>query len=91
MPREICAKSGKGQGVEEKGLDARTGQVLVEVDPRYFRPTEVEFLLGDAAKAKAKLGWTHTTAFADLVKEMVASDLEAVQREHNALGRRSTS
>jgi GDPmannose 4,6-dehydratase len=81
----------QGKGVEEKGLDAKTGQVLVEIDPRYFRPTEVEFLLGDAAKAKAKLGWRHTTAFAELVKEMVASDLETVQREHNALGRRSTS
>jgi GDPmannose 4,6-dehydratase len=79
----------RGQGVDEKGLDAATGETLVEIDRRYFRPTEVEFLLGDPAKARAKLGWRHTTSFAQLVKEMVASDLAAVKREHNALGRKA--
>ncbi|MBL8698591.1 MAG: GDP-mannose 4,6-dehydratase [Alphaproteobacteria bacterium] len=83
--------SWRGKDVEEKGVDRKTGEVLVEIDPRYFRPTEVEFLLGDPAKAKAKLGWSHTTSFGDLVKEMVRSDLDVVQREHNAMGRRDTS
>jgi GDPmannose 4,6-dehydratase len=70
----------RGQGVEEKGIDARSGAVLVEVDPRYFRPTEVELLLGNPAKAKAKLGWTHRTGFAQLVEEMVQADLAALRR-----------
>jgi GDPmannose 4,6-dehydratase len=73
-----------GKGVDEEGLDAKTGEVLVKVDPLYFRPTEVEQLLGDASKAKAKLGWTHTTSFTQLVKEMVASDLKAVAAETHA-------
>ena len=79
----------RGKGVEEKGVDAKSGETLVEIDRRYFRPTEVEFLLGDASKAKAKLGWTHTTGFGELVREMVAADIDAVKREHNALGRRA--
>jgi GDPmannose 4,6-dehydratase len=70
-----------GKGVNEVGVDTRTGQELVRIDPRYFRPTEVESLLGDAAKARAKLGWRHRTSFADLVAEMVTADLEAVERE----------
>ena len=53
----------RGSGVEEKGVDKATGEVLVEVDPRYFRPTEVDALLGDASKARAKLGWRHKTSF----------------------------
>ncbi|MFV3073673.1 GDP-mannose 4,6-dehydratase [Niveispirillum fermenti] len=65
-----------GEGVEELGRDAATGDVLVRIDPRYFRPTEVDLLLGDPAKAKAKLGWTHTTSFPDLVKEMVEADVK---------------
>ncbi len=72
----------RGQGVEEKGLDARTGDVLVRIDPRYFRPTEVDRLLGDPSKARAELGWRHSTSFEDLVAEMVAEDLETVKREH---------
>jgi len=64
-----------GAGVDEKGVDTATGKVLVEVDPRFFRPTEVELLLGDPAKAKAKLGWSHTTPFPALVQEMVEADL----------------
>jgi GDPmannose 4,6-dehydratase len=69
------------EGVDEKGLDAKTGQVLVEVDPRYFRPTEVDFLLGDPSKARARLGWRHTTTFHELVQEMVAADLVTMKRE----------
>lgn len=65
-----------GTGVDEVGVDARTGAELVKIDPRYFRPTEVDLLLGDPSKAFAKLGWRHTTPFRDLVKEMVASDRE---------------
>ena len=68
----------RGTGVDEQGADARTGRVLVRVDPRYFRPTEVDLLLGDASKAHAKLGWRRTTSFADLVAEMVASDMAAM-------------
>ena len=76
----------KGRGVEEKGLDARTGKLLVEVDPRYFRPLEVDHLLGDPAKAQSLLGWRHHTSFAELVREMVATDLDQVRREHLAHG-----
>jgi len=64
-----------GQGIEEQGVDAKTGQVLVEIDARYFRPTEVDLLLGDAAKSHEMLGWQPKVLFADLVKEMVESDL----------------
>ncbi|WP_207460996.1 GDP-mannose 4,6-dehydratase [Azospirillum sp. SYSU D00513] len=70
-----------GSGVEEKGLDARTGETLIEVDPRYFRPTEVDLLLGDPSKAREKLGWTHSTPFPELVREMVESDLQALKLE----------
>jgi GDPmannose 4,6-dehydratase len=69
----------RGCGAEEVGVCGENGQVLVEVDPRYFRPTEVDLLLGDAGKAREKLGWRHTTAFGDLVSEMVASDLAAAR------------
>jgi GDPmannose 4,6-dehydratase len=78
----------RGGGVEEKGLDRRTGRVLVEVDPRYFRPLEVHHLEGDPSKARAKLGWRHRTSFAELVAEMVRADLQAVRREAEAQGRR---
>lgn len=71
----------RGEGVEEEGLDAETGNVLVSIDPRYFRPTEVEFLLGDPSKAKKVLGWQHKTGFDQLVKEMVAADLKIVAHE----------
>jgi GDPmannose 4,6-dehydratase len=71
----------KGSGEDETGCCSRTGDVLVRIDPRYFRPTEVDFLLGDPGKAQKVLGWRHRTAFADLVKEMVAADLEAVRAE----------
>jgi GDPmannose 4,6-dehydratase len=66
----------RGVGVEEHGVDATTGKVIVRIDPRYFRPTEVETLLGDPSKAKAKLGWSPKVSFEDLVTEMVDADLE---------------
>jgi len=77
----------RGTGVDEKGVDVATGDVLIEVDPRYFRPTEVDLLLGDPSKAHAKLGWKHTTTFPELVREMVSSDLARFERE--AAGRRA--
>ena len=67
----------RGSGVKEKGIDARSGQMLVEVDARYFRPTEVDLLLGDPSKARQRLGWRHKTSFDEMVKEMVAADLVA--------------
>jgi GDPmannose 4,6-dehydratase len=70
----------EGQGVEEKGY-AEQGNCIVAVDPRYFRPTEVETLLGDPTKAREKLGWTPTTTFAEMVKEMVVSDLKEAERD----------
>jgi GDPmannose 4,6-dehydratase len=70
-----------GQGVAEKGLDAKTGETLVEVSARYFRPSEVDLLLGDPRKAHRVLGWHHTTSFEELVVEMVASDLEIIVSE----------
>jgi GDPmannose 4,6-dehydratase len=73
----------KGKGVDEKGLDAKTGETLVEIDPRYFRPTEVDFLLGDPTKARTKLGWKHKITFEQLVAEMVDSDLKVVERERH--------
>jgi GDPmannose 4,6-dehydratase len=70
----------KGQGIEEKGYDA-TGKCIVQVDKRYFRPTEVETLLGDPSKAKAKLGWTPKISFEELVSEMVREDLKSAERD----------
>jgi GDPmannose 4,6-dehydratase len=70
-----------GQGLDEIGRDAKTGKTLVAVDPRYFRPTEVEQLIGDPTKAFQKLGWRHEVGFEELVKEMVACDLETVKRD----------
>jgi GDPmannose 4,6-dehydratase len=71
----------RGRGVDEVGLEARSGRELVRVDSRYFRPTEVDLLQGDPGKARARLGWRHRTGFADLVREMVEADLVQVQRE----------
>ncbi|MET3665602.1 GDP-mannose 4,6-dehydratase [Caulobacter sp. 1776] len=70
-----------GTGVDEKGTCAETGKVLVEVDPRYFRPTEVELLIGDPTKAKEKLGWVHETKWEQLCAEMVAADMIGVAKE----------
>ena len=66
----------QGEGVDEVGVDAATGEVLIEVDPRYYRPTEVEILIGDPSKAKEKLGWKAKVEFRELVKMMVEGDLE---------------
>jgi GDPmannose 4,6-dehydratase len=76
-----CAIEWRGKGVDEVGVDRKTGKDVVRIDPRYFRPTEVDDLLGDASKAGAKLGWRHKTTFAELVAEMFVSDLEAVDQE----------
>ncbi|MCA8933630.1 MAG: GDP-mannose 4,6-dehydratase [Rhodospirillaceae bacterium] len=70
-----------GSGVEEVGRDAKSGEVMVRIDPRYYRPTEVEFLLGDPSKAAKTLGWRHTTTLEEMVAEMVATDLELVERD----------
>ena len=71
----------RGKGVEESGIDEKTGKVIVRVDPTYFRPTEVDLLIGDASKARAKLGWKPKRSFAQLVREMVAGDLEIAKLE----------
>jgi GDPmannose 4,6-dehydratase len=71
----------RGKGVEETGVDASSGRIIVRIDPRYFRPAEVESLLGDPSKAKAKLGWTATVSFADLINEMVVADRELARRD----------
>jgi len=69
----------QGEGVDEVGVDADSGEVLIQIDPRYFRPNEVDYLLGDPGKAHAKLGWRHSTSFEEMIREMVAADLEAVR------------
>ena len=71
----------RGKGVEETGIDKKSGKTLVRIDPQYFRPTEVDLLIGDASKAHQKLGWKPQTSFADLVKQMVAGDLAIARRE----------
>lgn len=70
-----------GHGVDEKGIDRTTGETLIEVDPRYFRPAEVDLLLGDSSKARKELGWMPTYDLEALVKEMVAEDLKRAKRE----------
>ena len=72
----------EGGGAEEKGIDEGSGQVVVEVDPTYFRPTEVDTLLGDPGKARRRLGWTPRITFDELIAEMVAADLNEAQRDH---------
>jgi GDPmannose 4,6-dehydratase len=73
----------RGEGSEEVGVDAGSGKTLVSIDPRYFRPTEVDLLLGDPRKARDKLGWTYTTSFKDMIAEMVKSDLKVVLEERD--------
>ncbi len=70
-----------GEGLDEKGIDKKTGETLIEVDPRYFRPAEVELLLGDSTKARKELGWKPEYNLESLVKEMVEYDLELAKRE----------
>jgi len=86
--REFCEKAfletgvvieWKGKGVDEKGVDKKTGHVVIEIDPRYFRPAEVEYLLGDPSKAATKLGWTPEVTFEELVKIMVREDLKLLE------------
>ena len=71
----------RGRGVEEQGIDTVTGKIVVKVDPRYFRPTEVDSLLGDATRARTRLGWTPKIGFEQLVADMVAGDLEHARRD----------
>jgi len=71
----------RGEGTDEVGIDSATGRTLVRIDPRYFRPTEVDTLLGDPAKAREKLGWTAEIGFSDLVSEMVNQDLAEAKRD----------
>ena len=71
----------RGSGLAEQGIDARDGSVLIEVDPRYFRPTETDALLGDPSKARQRLGWRHKVTFDELVCEMVESDLAEMRRD----------
>ena len=71
----------EGEGRDEVGKDAATGKVLLKIDPRYFRPTEVDLLLGDPAKAKAKLGWEPQVSFTEMVQAMVAADLKEAERD----------
>ena len=76
----------EGEGVDEKGIDRKSGKTLIEIDPRYFRPAEVDLLLGDAAKAKRELGWEPKTTFQALVEMMTDADLRLAQREVRANG-----
>lgn len=78
----------QGKGLDERGIDKKTGKVIIEIDPRYFRPSEVESLLGDSAKAKEKLGWEPKINFEELVKEMVKSDLEEAKKRCSPKERR---
>jgi GDPmannose 4,6-dehydratase len=71
----------EGAGIDERGIDAATGKTLVEIDPRYFRPSEVELLIGDPSKAKVKLGWEPKVKLPELVKMMVENDIKLAQRE----------
>jgi GDPmannose 4,6-dehydratase len=75
----------QGQGLQEKGIDAKNGDEVVCIDPRYFRPTEVDTLLGDSSKARQQLGWQPQTTFADLVKEMVAMDILEAEKDELCL------
>jgi len=75
-----------GRGIDEVGIDVRTGRPVVKIDPRYFRPTEVDQLLGDPRKAHQQLGWRHITSFEELVNEMVTSDLKIVVSERSRTG-----
>ena len=74
----------QGSGIDEKGIDRDTGRVIIEVDARYFRPTEVELLIGDASKAREKLGWKPRVTFHELVRMMAKADFEAAQKQLQA-------
>ena len=74
-----------GSGLQEKGKNAKTGELLISIDPSYFRPTEVELLIGDATKAKEKLGWLPTCNLNKLISEMISSDLEEARKDQHLL------
>jgi GDPmannose 4,6-dehydratase len=76
----------QGHGVHEKGIDANSGRIVIEIDPKYFRPAEVDLLLGDPTKARTKMGWTPKVDFPGLVAMMVDADLELMERERRADG-----
>ena len=79
---EICVEIvWEGLGVDEVGKDKNSGKILVRIDPRYFRPTEVDFLLGDPSKAKEKFGWEPKVFFEELVKIMIQEDLKEAERD----------
>ena len=71
----------QGEGISEKGIDTATGRTVIEVDPRYFRPTEVDLLLGDPSKAERVLGWKRKVTFSELVKRMVKYDMELFRKD----------
>ena len=71
----------EGKGIDEKGYDSTTNDLIVAVDPRYFRPAEVDTLLGDPSKAKQKLGWSPKISFEDMVREMMESDINIAKRD----------
>ncbi|MBR0712325.1 GDP-mannose 4,6-dehydratase, partial [Bradyrhizobium liaoningense] len=71
----------RGKGVDETGIDEKSGKTVVKIDPTYFRPTEVDLLIGDASKAREVLGWTPKRTFAELVAEMMQSDLAEAKRD----------
>ena len=71
----------QGKGLEEVGIRADNGKTVVRIDPRYFRPAEVETLLGDPTKARNKLGWTPTTTLEELISEMITEDLQEARKE----------
>jgi GDPmannose 4,6-dehydratase len=76
----------RGHGLDEKGVDCNSGEILVAVDPRYYRPTEVDCLLGDARKARERLGWAPRTSFAEMITEMIDADLEQIPKEAHRHG-----
>jgi GDPmannose 4,6-dehydratase len=75
----------EGSGIDEKGIDAASGEVLVQIDPQYFRPAEVDLLVGDATKARTVLGWTPTSTVEELCREMVQSDMKRFERDRYLL------
>lgn len=75
-----------GTGTDEIGIDAASGETLVRIDPQYFRPTEVDYLVGDASKARDRLGWTPRTSFDQLVREMIESDLADARKQAAGIG-----
>jgi GDPmannose 4,6-dehydratase len=77
----------RGQAENEVGVDSKTGAVRVRIDPMYYRPTEVDLLIGDPSKARAKLGWRHRVSFKELVADMISADRIAVRKEQDRLTR----